>query len=116
MNWYVNQEIVCIENHSKRIVKEGELFTIRAIKKNECYKCFDGLVFDVGIKSDMRAKDGSFIPLGAMMQCNSSHGIIHFQDGIYWLSEKLFKPLDELADISELTEILSQPIEELFKA
>jgi len=98
MNWYIGQDIVALRTHSNRVFKEGDTFTIRGIKKCECIKCGDYIILDIGLGRHPQA--------GQTIQCADRHGIPYLCDGTIWMSEISFKPLDELADISELVEVL----------
>jgi len=97
-NWYIGQDIVCINTHSKGIVKDGEVYTIQGLRQRCC--CIE---INVGIS------------LFSIMQRCKDCGHRIESDGIWWLHEHRFAPLDTLTDISEIEEILSQPIESLFK-
>lgn len=95
MNWYIGQDIVAIKNHSQHKFNEGDLFTIKGLRDSLC-KCGHVLI-DIGFKS-------SSIPSNSVcVTCKIKSENI---SGIWWFSETNFRPLDELADISELTEIL----------
>lgn len=98
MNWYIGQDIVAIRNHSQKAFKEGDLFTIISISKSKCSKCGSYVVLDIGMNNTS--------PVGKMVQCAESHGLIRVNEGIWWFSEECFAPLDSLVNISELTEIL----------
>jgi len=101
-NFHIGQDVVCIKTHSNNKVKEGDVFTIKALKAGFC-NCTKVLVhigqFDKGIIE--RCPD-----------CNITNKAV---DDIRWFCASLFAPLDTLTDISEIEEILNQPIEELFK-
>ena len=95
MSWYIGQDVVCIKTHSKGIVKEGEIFNIIGLQKICC-----GINLDVGIKTDFDA-------------INCGCGKYQIANGVYWLGEVLFSPLDSLTDISEIDEVLSKPVFEI---
>lgn len=101
MNWYIGQDIVCVKNHSDGVVKEGQTFTVMGIKIFECPKCA-GVVINVGIAANNTP--------GCRVKCFPHNSIIFINDGKFWLNETLFKPLDELVNISELTEVLNEPV------
>ena len=101
-NWYIGQDIVCIKTHSQGVVKEGNVYTIKSLSGALC-KC-SHVMIDVGIKQDYE--------LGECPNCKT-HNIP--LNGIMWIYEALFAPLDTLTDISEIEEILNQPIEQLFQ-
>lgn len=99
--FYIGQEVVCIKTHSDKIVKEGEVFTIQGLKQ---FKCNCGIGIDVGFKEIRTA-----IFFNCCGSCNISY-TPKINDGIWWISSELFKPLDELVSIDELTEVLEKPI------
>lgn len=92
MNWYIGQDIVCVKTHSRGVVKEGNVYTIKSLKDSEC-KC-GGVLIHVGVSAT--TKNSECIKCG------------HFSpnNGQWWLKEFLFSPLDELANIDELNEVL----------
>ena len=97
MNWYIGQPIVAIRSHSQQLVIKGQEFVILGIKKSKC-KCF-GADLDIGLKGNWR-----------FCKCPRC-GVVENYNGIGWVADLLFAPLDQ--DISELTEILEtkQPFE-----
>ena len=88
--WHIGQDVVCIKDHSRGKVKEGKVYTIKSLRSVCC-----DVEIDVGIVAT-REKS----------QCKC--GFISNNYGTCWLSEHLFKPLDELSDISELLEVLNK--------
>ena len=46
-NWRIGQDIVCVKTHPKGVVKEGELYTIKALRTTTC-KCSE-VEIDVGV-------------------------------------------------------------------
>lgn len=98
MNWHIGQEIVCVKTHSKRRVVRGKTYTINSLIKSPC-KCGHVLISVCGINSPTN--------LSRCVYCQYEFN----NNGIFWLHEELFAPLD--ADISELTEILEQPIKQV---
>ena len=86
--WHIGQDIVCIKSHSKGLVKEGDVFTIKGIRGLCCET-----VFDIGKHTDC---------IFGLCEC----GELWDTHLIAWFNAKLFKPLDELSDISELLEVL----------
>ncbi len=92
----VGQRVVCIKTHSQGIIKEGEIFTISAIKEFEC-GC---VVVDLGIKSDRI--NGN---------CGM-HGTIYYNGGTHWISTKIIRPIDETFADEVLENILTQIKEE----
>lgn len=98
--WHIGQTIVAIKSHSQGKFKEGDVFEIKGLKKSFC-KCIHILI-DIGM-STIATND----------ECGDCNIIVKSNDNIHWFGEDMFKPLDELADISELTELLenTQPFE-----
>lgn len=97
MKWYIGQEIVCIKTHSEGVVLKGQVYTIKDIKQ----VCQCGVLLDVGIRinSDL---------IGKIVKCRHCYSV-YYKDNAHWILETLFAPLD--FDISELTELLKEPIE-----
>jgi hypothetical protein len=90
--WYIGQEIVCIKTHPLKIVKRGQIYIIKGLKKSDC-SC-NKIIIDVGFK----AKFKSTYCLLCLQ--DSSH------DSIYWLCETRFAPLEYNSDaIEELKNI-----------
>lgn len=90
MNWYIGQDIVCIK--SAGYYKKDQIYTIKGLQSGFC-KC-GGVNLDLGFKS-----------ASGLMTCD----ICWHSEGtsILWCYENDFAPLDQ--DISELTEILTNP-------
>ena len=97
MNWYIGQDIVAIKTHSRGVFKEGDIFTIKSLRTSNC-KC-GHILIDIGLS---RA--------GVSTLCITCNTIKFYGDDILWFNEKCFRSLDELADISELTEVLKEPV------
>lgn len=98
MNWYIGQDIVCVDDkgaelsHSKihSGLKEGAVYNIVGVMKGCC-----DIVIDVGIK---RITDKN--------TCRCTCGKSFASGDKWYFKESRFAPLDTLADISELTEVL----------
>lgn len=105
-NWYINQDIVCIKTHSMGMAEKGEVHNIKSLRKPCC-----NVQIDIGKK--YRREDRFFKYVTVCRRCGKETD--NGTDNTAWISEKLFAPLDSLTDISEIEEILSQPIETLFK-
>lgn len=90
--WNINQDIVCIKDHHQGVLTEGKVYTIIGLRVGHC-----GFIqINVGIKS-----------MHKLDSCTCGFSTIN-KDGYWWFSEKRFKPLDELSDISELLEVLNK--------
>ena len=95
----VGQKVVCIKTHSRGIVKEGELHTVKGMKIR---KCCGALLLDVGIMAQHNIDT-----------CSCGHREEN-SDGIYWINSILFRPLDDLFN-EEIEELMNE-IEELCPA
>lgn len=103
-NWYIGQDIVCIKTHSKGFVTKDKVYTIKSLKQSCCH-----INIDVGLIAPNKA-------LNYYTDCKACNTISsNGSSPILWFHEGLFVPLNSLVDISEIEEILSQPIETLFK-
>jgi hypothetical protein len=87
-------DLYCIKSHSQGLVKKGLIYPLIS-DKCPC-KCN---AVDVGVRS----KSISFFTV--CMVC----GTTHTDDGIDWISKKLFVPIDEI-NIEEATECLNELI------
>ena len=96
MNWYIGQEIVAIRNHPQRYFKKGNTFKIVGLQQGVC-GCA-GVDINIGFGGNT----------WKMQYCNKCGQTYDTNSTIIWFGEKNFAPLDQ--DISELTEILEQPI------
>lgn len=104
MEFHINQDIVCIKTHSKKKVIEGQIYVAKALKQGVC-KCSKVLV-DVGIANN----DLPNTLYKACGTCGDNFFPFLSNDGIWWINVELFKPLDELCNIDELTEVLNEPL------
>lgn len=91
--WRIGQTIVAIKDHSQRKFKQGDVFEINGLKKSFC-KCVYTLI-DIGIST-----------VATHSECGHCNIIVKSNDNIHWFGEDMFKPIDEFANISELTELL----------
>lgn len=97
MNWYIGQKIVAIKSHSQLAFMKGNEFTVNGLCTAMC-NC-DNVYINIGVVS--------VVTEHKCIRC----GKVYHANGIWWFSEKLFAPIDQ--DISELTNILNEPIKEL---
>jgi hypothetical protein len=105
MNWYIGQEIICVKTHSKGIVKKGQTFVIKSLKKCPC-KCADVLI-DVGTNS------GNDPQVGTLVECRVCRTEYFKDTAIWWLHPCLFAPLEyDTKAIEELIK-LTQPKEQI---
>lgn len=99
MNFHIGMDVVCIESTCD-LLKEGEIYTIKGLRESPC-KC-GGVDMYVGIIDKDYLGDGlDFI------ECTCGF-IEKMQDAKSWYHESQFKPLDELCNISEITEVLEK--------
>lgn len=95
-NWYIGQRIVAIRDHSQKVFKRGDEFTIKGLQTPEC-KC-KGVEIDIGHKHNYDSNRYDFI----CPYCIHRYPITSF---IWWFDEVMFAPLDEMEQaISELME------------
>lgn len=97
MKWYIGQPIVAITNSKCGNIKKGQEFTIKGIVQCSC-KC-GGSLINVGMQAP-------FSP-STCYRCGLN---VTEKTTVRWKHERLFAPLD--VDISELTDILKEPIKE----
>lgn len=101
MKWYIGQRIVAIEDHEYGCFTKGDEFIIQSLRTSFC-KCNE-IEIDIGIPAISR--------IDYCGTCNTNQLSISNQ---WWFSEKRFAPRDEdnyeNVDISELTEILKEPL------
>lgn len=88
--FYVGQDVVAITTHDEGFYKEGDIFVVKGLKQGCCKRC--PLDIDIG-------------------QITEFGTVCHYCDydeetTIRWFNANNFRPLDELTNISELTEIL----------
>ena len=91
MRWHIGQDIVCIKTHPEMVVVEGGVYTIRGLRKNCC--CIE---IDIGVDTNRQ--------VSVCSKCGRKDN----SNNVHWLGEFRFEPLDSLADISELVEIIEQ--------
>lgn len=93
--WYIGQEIVCIRTHSRKVVKAGEIYKIKALKESKC-KCKNLTIIDVGVLAN-----------SGFAKCTICDTRYEKTDNSWWFSETLFAPLeynqDEIERILEIT-------------
>jgi len=94
MKWYIGQDVVCIKNHSQGAVKEGDVFTIRGLQQGCCL-----LQLDVGINTSHITQT-----------CSRCNKVSNKNSLVHWFGETLFAPLESITDISEIEELLKEPI------
>jgi hypothetical protein len=101
IDYTIGDEIVAIKTHSQLRFEEGQIFICKALKKCSC-GCGNPVV-DIGL---MRQN--------LYYLCSTSNKKILDPISNYFFNAFTFKKLDDLVDISELTEILEQPIEQQY--
>ena len=93
MNWYIGQNIVAIVDHSKGKFKDGDSFVIKSLLEGVCNCPNKKILIDVGLVAN-----------GGKSKCITCNVVV---SGC-WFADSCFAPLDELCNISELTEILTE--------
>lgn len=101
-NFHIGQDVVALINHSQGVFKKDDLFTIIGLRKALC-KCNMQEV-NIGIKIPTNYSQIYY----DCRCCNTIN--IPKQDSGWWFAEECFAPLNELTDISELQEVLEQPL------
>ena len=96
--WYVGQPIVTIKNSKDGIIIKNKEYNIKGIINSFC--ACSHVLLDIGIASTANTS-----------RCGRCRKEGFINNGILWKAEILFAPLDQ--DISELTDILKEPIKEL---
>lgn len=94
IDFIAGDDIVCIDNKYTPELKEGEVYKALYINKTKC--CGNPIV-DIGIKRN--------IDIANCITCNQQS-----DKNINFFSALRFKKLDNMVDISELTEILSNNV------
>jgi hypothetical protein len=94
----IGQKVMCVKSHSKGVVKEGEIYTVSDFKVD----CCKNFVLDVGIRIRKH-------PADELVYCiNCKH--LMYDDGIWWIGYRLFKPLDDLYN-EEIEELMQEVYE-----
>jgi hypothetical protein len=88
----VGQEVVCIKDHSRGIVREGEMYTVQDVAETPCCQT---VLIDIG------KRHGSKI---IMCTCGNKFPI---DVPIHYLAAFLFAPLDDLFN-TEISELMSE--------
>ena len=96
-NFHIGQDVVALKDHSQGIFKKDDTFSIKGIILGNCM-C-NKILLDIGIKTNCNTRTCRI--------CEFESEINNF---IAFFDSKLFAPLDELTDISELQEVLEQPL------
>lgn len=99
MNWYIGQEIICIESNPEGDIRVGKTYYIKDIKLSAC-NCKKTMI-DVGIK----------VQFGLV--CNICCFL--FKGNIHWFWDHRFVPLDSLMskEIKELLTDLPQHLQNI---
>lgn len=96
IDYTIGDDIVCVKTHSQGIVKEGEVYKCLGLTIASC-SCKKYLV-DIGETST----NGCTL----YRPCKE----ISTTDGIIWINATMFRKLDTLINIDEITELLEEPI------
>lgn len=95
MNWYIGQEIVCLKSSRDSKAIEGVVYKVEGLRVSTCVCRY--ILIDIGAKSDSDCFN---------CELCGTDGMVMKDNNIRWFGESRFKPLDELCDISEITEHL----------
>lgn len=95
--WYIGQPIVAIRSSSCFKIKKNKEYVIKGLIPCNC-KC-GGVLIDVGLLTDNNLE----------VFCYTCNIDLTDKTHVVWKHESLFAPID--FDISELTDILKQPLE-----
>lgn len=98
MNWYIGQDVVAIRNQLQGDFKKGDVFTIKALRGSTC--ACNEVEIDIGNREDTNT----------LTNCPTCKTKYSNGNNINWYSELSFAPLDSIADISALTEVLTKEI------
>lgn len=96
IDYTIGDDIVCVKSHSQGTTKEGQVFVAKALSMCSC----GAAIVDVGKKFQIP----NAIHFSKCTYCGT-----RIRTEILWLDANLFRKLDTLIDISELTEILKEP-------
>lgn len=89
----VGHKVICIKDHSRRIVKRGQVFELQSIRKFEC-GC---TALNVGIPSTQTHR-----------RCLRHNLTCYSPDKTYWLSAALFAPADDTLSTLTADELIEQ--------
>lgn len=95
--FYVGQRVVCVRSHSMGVVAVGKTYVVNGVRK--CAIC-PRHALDVGIASPNP---------WAMSLCVC--GSTKESMGIYWVGERLFRPIDSLTEQMDRIEEEGAPVE-----
>ena len=96
-NFHIGQDVVALKDHDVAYYKKDSIYNIYALTRSNC-NCAP--LLDIGCRYN--GAYNSNCPV-----CNTNTTIT---SGIIWFCTEDFAPLDELTDISELQEVLEQPL------
>jgi hypothetical protein len=89
-------EVICIKNHSTNVVVKDTIYTVHSVLQTNCH-CGPKTLYDVGVINNSESK---------IVECPACKKALAPSD-IFWISSVLFA---DLADISELQEILTKEL------
>lgn len=92
----IGQRVVCIKDHSQKIIVRGQEFVIQNLLP---FKCGCLTAVDVGIK-----KPKSMLPLTGCNKCDS----IHPTGDVFYFASELFAPMDDKFADKILNKIIKQ--------
>jgi len=100
IDYTIGDDIVSIKSHSGGAHKENQTFVCKGLLPCECNCC----EYKVNIGKQSQNNAGDFV------RCAGCGVRSIREDNIQWFNATSFKKLDTLVNISELTEVLNEPI------
>ena len=97
-NFHIGQDVVAIKDNCNGNFKKDDVFKVKSLKVGICIH--HELMVDIGMHISSHLDNC----------CTICNAIKTTKDNILWFSSNAFAPLDELTDISELQEVLEQPL------
>lgn len=88
----VGMKVLCVKDHSQEAVKKGQEYRVLGIKEN---KCCGSIVLDVGV-----------IAASTHTKCTCGNRE-KSEDGVWWINNTLFVPIEEFQQIT-YTKIIEQ--------
>lgn len=92
--FYIGCDVVCLKT-KEGFFKKGDIVKIKGLKDGCCSETKLSVDVGVYIKNSRTYCSG----------CGTKN-----EFGVQWYCSSLFIPLDDMVDISELTEVLNEPI------
>jgi hypothetical protein len=81
VSFKVGDEVICIRDHTEKIVRNGDVFRVKGLESNPC--C-GSIIVDVGVRSNR--------PYTKCYTCQCSY---KKDDGNYWFAAMLFRKIQK---------------------